>query len=165
MIKLQKKLTHKTTSLYLVATENGICGVHSKKQNIPSFKNNKDLKKIEDHLLLAEKQLTDYFKGKRKSFNIPLDLHGTSFQKKVWAELLKIPYGKTRSYKEIAVDLKDSHASRAVGTANSKNPVWIIVPCHRVIASNGSLGGYAGGINMKKNLLTLEKGVPYANQK
>ena len=101
-------------------------------------------------------QLDEYLRGERKEFEIPLDIQGTDFQKKVWRELLRIPYGETRSYKDIARALKDEKASRAVGTANGQNPLCIIVPCHRVIASNGSLSGYLGGLGMKKKLLSLE---------
>ncbi len=103
-------------------------------------------------------ELTEYFNSKRKTFDIPLELHGTDFQKKVWAELCKIPYGETRSYKEIAQAIGNEKACRAVGMANNKNPVVIIVPCHRVIGSNGSLTGYACGLEMKALLLQLEKG-------
>jgi len=101
-------------------------------------------------------QLNDYFNGKRKSFNLELDVEGTEFQKKVWNELLKIPYGKTVSYNDIAKKLGDKEAVRAVGHANGKNPVAIIIPCHRVIGSDGKLVGYAGGLWRKKWLLNFE---------
>ena len=86
-----------------------------------------------------------------------LDLEGTTFQKKVWAQLSKIPYGQTCSYKDIAKGIQNEKAVRAVGSANGKNPACIIVPCHRVIAHNGSLGGYSGGLKMKKTLLEIER--------
>ena len=108
------------------------------------------------YLFGAFVQLKEYFKGERKTFNLPLDLRGTEFQLKVWKQLQKIPYGKTFSYKQIAVALGDVNAARAVGTANGANPVPIIVPCHRVINADGSLGGYTGGIPMKQKLLELE---------
>lgn len=101
-------------------------------------------------------QLEEYFNGKRASFNLTVNPKGTEFQIKVWKELLKIPYGKTRTYLEQSKALGDIKAIRAVATANGKNPLWIIIPCHRVIGSNGSLTGYAGGIWRKKWLLALE---------
>lgn len=102
-------------------------------------------------------QLEEYFKGERQTFDIKLSAQGTVFQKKVWEELQKIPYGKTTTYKDIAQNIGNKNASRAVGMANNKNPIAIIIPCHRVIGSNGNLTGYAGGINIKKYLLDLEK--------
>ncbi len=102
-------------------------------------------------------QLTDYFEGKRKSFSFPYELRGTDFQKKVWNALCQIPYGETRSYKEIAIAVGNEKASRAVGMANNKNPITIAVPCHRVIGSYGKLVGYAGGIEMKRYLLAMEQ--------
>ena len=101
-------------------------------------------------------QLREYFSGKRKSFNVPLDLDGTDFQKKVWEELQKIPFGKTISYKTLSENLGDVKAIRAVGKANGQNPVAIIVPCHRVIGADGSLIGYACGLDIKEKLLQLE---------
>jgi methylated-DNA-[protein]-cysteine S-methyltransferase len=101
-------------------------------------------------------QLNDYFNGKRKSFNLLLDVDGTEFQKKVWNELMNIPFGKTVSYNDIAKKLGDKEAVRAVGHANGKNPVAIIIPCHRVIGSDGKLVGYAGGLWRKKWLLNFE---------
>ncbi len=102
-------------------------------------------------------QLKEYFDGTRKEFDIPYELVGTEFQKKVWKELLKIPYGETISYKELAIRIGNERAQRAVGGANNKNKLAIIVPCHRVIGSNGSLVGYASGVDVKKMLLELEK--------
>ena len=102
------------------------------------------------------RQLQEYFAGTRKSFSIPLDLQGTDFQKKVWNVLLSIPYGETRSYSDIARAIGKPDAVRAVGAANGRNPLSIIVPCHRVIGQNGSLTGYAGGLEIKKMLLDLE---------
>ncbi|MFY7992610.1 MAG: methylated-DNA--[protein]-cysteine S-methyltransferase, partial [Bacteriovoracaceae bacterium] len=107
----------------------------------------------------AKKELEEYFSGKRRNFDIPLDVDGSDFQKKVWNQLQKIPYGKTCAYKDIATKLRDPNASRAVGTANGKNPLWIVVPCHRVITASGSLGGYAGGLEMKTKLLQLESNI------
>lgn len=104
------------------------------------------------------KQFSLYFDGKLKKFDHPLDLRlGTPFQQKVWKKLLTIPYGKTRSYKWLAQAIKNPQASRAVGNANGKNPLSIIIPCHRVVKEDGELGGYTGGINVKRFLLSLEK--------
>ncbi len=108
------------------------------------------------YLFGAFNQLREYFFGERKKFNLPLDLEGTDFQKKVWKELQKIPYGKTISYKILSAKIGNVKAIRAVGKANGENPAAIVVPCHRVIGSNGSLTGYAGGLDIKEKLLLLE---------
>jgi len=102
-------------------------------------------------------QLNEYFTGKRTEFDLPLAPDGTEFQKKVWAALKQIPYGQTRSYKDIAKAVGNEKATRAVGMANNKNPIAIVIPCHRVVGADGSLVGYAGGLDMKKSLLELEK--------
>ncbi len=104
----------------------------------------------------AYKELSEYFEGKRKQFDIPYKLTGTDFQKKVWSALCDIPYGETRSYKDIAAAVGNPKASRAVGMANNKNPITVIVPCHRVIGASGKLVGYAGGLTMKEFLLDME---------
>ncbi|RED48877.1 methylated-DNA--[protein]-cysteine S-methyltransferase [Seonamhaeicola aphaedonensis] len=101
-------------------------------------------------------QLNEYFEGSRKQFSLKLNPQGTDFQKKVWKQLEKIPYGKTLSYLEISKLLGDSKAIRAVANANGKNPLWIIIPCHRVIGSDGRLTGYAGGLHRKQWLLNHE---------
>lgn len=103
------------------------------------------------------KQIKEYLEGKRKIFDIPIKMEGTEFQKKVWKELTKIPYGETRSYKQIAEGIGKPKASRAVGMANHNNPIAIIVPCHRVIGTNNKLVGYAGGLDIKEKLLKIEK--------
>lgn len=108
--------------------------------------------------LAVFQELDEYFQGKRKNFDIPLRTHGTPFQEKVWAALRAIPYGEVRSYKEVAEAIGHPKAYRAVGMANNATPIFIIVPCHRVIGSDGSLTGYGGGLPMKKALLSLEKG-------
>lgn len=105
----------------------------------------------------AKRQLDEYFQGKRKSFDLPLAPSGTQFQQKVWNALCTIPYGETRSYKEIAAQIQNPKGCRAVGMANNRNPIMIIIPCHRVIGSNGSLVGYAGGLDIKQWLLAHEK--------
>ncbi len=104
----------------------------------------------------AFRQLAEYFAGKRRNFTLKLRPAGTPFQQKVWRELEKIPYGETRSYSEIAAAIGNPGASRAVGMACHRNPVAIVIPCHRVVGKNGTLTGYAGGIDVKKRLLTLE---------
>jgi methylated-DNA-[protein]-cysteine S-methyltransferase len=101
-------------------------------------------------------QLKEYFNRERKDFDVPIDLRGTEFQKAVWKELRKIPYGKTISYKELAIKLGGENKSRAVGQANALNPAPIVVPCHRVINADGSLGGYSCGLEVKEKLLELE---------
>jgi methylated-DNA-[protein]-cysteine S-methyltransferase len=108
-------------------------------------------------LVKTERQLGEYFAGKRKVFSIALDLHGTRFQKDVWEALLAIPFGETRSYGQLAKQLGNPRATRAVGAANGRNPVSIIVPCHRVIGSSGKLTGFAGGLDAKSHLLSLEE--------
>lgn len=107
-------------------------------------------------LLEAERQLQDYFAGKREKFEMKLNFNGTEFQQKVWAALLTIPFGETRSYAQIAEQIGNPSAVRAVGAANGKNPISIIAPCHRVIGSNGKLTGFAGGMEAKAFLLKLE---------
>lgn len=101
-------------------------------------------------------QLTQYFQGRRTRFELPLDVEGTPFQKAVWNELLRIPYGETRSYGEIAKAVGRPGAARAVGMANHDNPIAVVIPCHRVVGRDGSLTGYAGGLHLKAQLLSIE---------
>lgn len=114
---------------------------------------------IPETLVDAVYQLQEYFKGERKTFDLDLNPEGTKFQKRVWEALLDIPFGKTLSYLELSKNLGDVKAIRAVAAANGKNPLWIVVPCHRVIGSDGSLTGYAGGLHRKKWLLAHESPV------
>lgn len=107
-------------------------------------------------LLEAQRQLGEYFAGQRKVFDLPLDFAGTPFQREVWAALLTIPYGQTRTYRQLAEQLGKPSATRAVGAANGRNPLSIIAPCHRVIGSDGTLTGFAGGLAAKAFLLELE---------
>ena len=107
-------------------------------------------------LLQTEQQLGEYFAGKRTAFSINLDMVGTEFQKRVWEALLTIPYGETRTYADIARQIGRPNAFRAVGAANGRNPLSIVTPCHRAIGSNGALTGFAGGLDSKQYLLTLE---------
>lgn len=139
----------KIGDLYISANDECIIGISTQKP-----------KSDEKETTLTKKafqQLEEYFEGKRKSFDLPLKLEGTEFQKRVWQELMKIPYGKTVSYKELAKSVGNEKACRAVGMANNKNKIMIVIPCHRVVGSNGDLTGYAGGLNMKRYLLDLEK--------
>ncbi|MEG1697356.1 MAG: methylated-DNA--[protein]-cysteine S-methyltransferase, partial [Acinetobacter sp.] len=106
-------------------------------------------------LLRVKKQLEQYFAGQRQQFDLPLDFQGTDFQQQVWQALLTIPYGEKRSYKDIAVQIGNEKAVRAVGAANGRNPISIIAPCHRVIGSSGALVGFAGGLDKKQILLSL----------
>lgn len=104
----------------------------------------------------AIEELDEYFRGQRTVFDVPLSLNGTEFQKTVWRALQRIPYGETKSYSDIAIMVNNPKAVRAVGMANNKNPIMIMVPCHRVIGKNGKLVGYAAGLDVKKKLLELE---------
>ena len=145
--------------LTLVASDAGLAAVLWENDNprrVPLAVNGDDPK----HPVLreTEKQLKEYFAGKRTAFDLPLDFHGTDFQKKVWRALLKIPFGQTRSYGQIARALGKPSAMRAVGAANGRNPISIIAPCHRVIGKDGQLTGFAGGLKAKAQLLALEAG-------
>ena len=114
------------------------------------------LEQSDDALRPYRDELAEYFAGKRRVFSVPLDLRGTDFQLQCWNALLDIPYGETRTYRDIAQKIGHPHAFRAVGMANNRNPIAIIVPCHRVIASDGTLCGYGGGLDLKRRLLELE---------
>ncbi|MFY8275463.1 methylated-DNA--[protein]-cysteine S-methyltransferase [Pseudoalteromonas sp. SSDWG2] len=105
----------------------------------------------------AKQELSEYFAGERTHFSVPLDVKGTAFQQQVWSSLCKVNFGATASYADIARDINNPKAVRAVGAANGRNPISIIVPCHRVIGSNGTLTGYAGGVERKQWLLAFEK--------
>lgn len=137
-------------SAKLEGNENGLNTVTVLEQDEP------ESKIIPDVLIDAAYQLNEYFEGKRRNFDLLLNPEGTEFQKKVWSLLSEIPYGKTVSYLELSKRLGDVKAIRAVASANGKNPLWIIIPCHRVIGSDGSLTGYAGGLHRKKWLLNHE---------
>lgn len=134
----------------LEGDENGICKIWVLDEELPVTK------KTPAPLENAALQLTEYFDGKRNTFDFQLNPQGTDFQKKVWKALLEIPFGKTTSYQELSIKLGDVKAIRAVASANGKNPLWVVVPCHRVIGSDGSLTGYAGGLWRKKWLLEHE---------
>lgn len=135
--------------ILIIESDNSIVGVH--------FYDNAEF--CDDTPLLREtiKQLDEYFRGSRREFSVPLRAKGSEFQQSVWQALTDIPFGETRSYGEIARAVGNPKASRAVGMANNKNPIGIIVPCHRVIGANGKLVGYAGGLDKKSYLLQMEK--------
>jgi len=136
-----------------IAEENGaVCGISFKNSKIPKGYEEKETPLLRE----TAKQLDEYFNKKRKVFDLPIILHGTDFQIKVWEALQTIPYGKTCSYGQLADMIKNQKACRAVGMANNRNPIAVIVPCHRVIGKDGSLTGYAGGLNLKQQLLNLE---------
>ncbi|MDZ7877954.1 MAG: methylated-DNA--[protein]-cysteine S-methyltransferase [Saprospiraceae bacterium] len=135
--------------LEIQCTEQGVRGVNFVEER--HFETNENA-----HNQLVVTQLTEYFKGTRTVFDVPFDLEGTPFQQRVWRALLTVPFGKTRSYMDISRALGDAKAIRAVGTANGSNKIAIIIPCHRVIGSDGSLTGYAGGLYRKKWLLDFE---------
>jgi methylated-DNA-[protein]-cysteine S-methyltransferase len=137
-------------SAKLEGDENGLNSVTVLEQDEP------ESKIVPEVLVDAVYQLNEYFEGKRQNFDLLLNPEGTEFQKKVWSLLSEIPYGKTISYLELSRRFGDEKAIRAVAAANGKNPVWIIIPCHRVIGSDGSLTGYAGGLHRKKWLLNHE---------
>ncbi len=105
----------------------------------------------------AARQIDEYLHGQRMSFHLPLNPQGTSYQKSVWSALQRVHYGETRTYKQIAEDIGKPKSCRAVGLANNKNPIAIIIPCHRIIGSNGKLVGYAGGLDIKEKLLSIER--------
>jgi methylated-DNA-[protein]-cysteine S-methyltransferase len=157
MIYACKTMTSPVGELKLVASDKGLTAILWENDDPdrirlgPVFED-----KNHPVLIETEKQLKDYFAGKRKSFSLKLDFKGTEFQKKVWAALLDIPFGETRSYGQIAKSIGSAKAVRAVGAANGKNPISIIAPCHRVIGANGKLTGFAGGLETKAQLLELE---------
>jgi O-6-methylguanine DNA methyltransferase len=149
-------------SVYAAATELGICRLDfSREKDFFDWikKNFKEYELVHDEskFLQVKEELEAYFKKEKRNFDIEMDLIGTKFQKEVWNQLTKIPYGKTVCYEDIAVAVGGKNYCRAVGGAINKNPVIILVPCHRVIGKDGSLVGFAGGIDLKKKLLELEK--------
>ena len=142
-------------ALLLAATETGLHAIYFDGRKPPPHKDQVWIES-EESLRAYRNQLDEYFLGNRKEFTCPLDLSGTEFQKRCWDALCKIPYGKTCSYGVLAKAVGSPRAFRAVGQANHHNPVPIIVPCHRVIGSNGTLTGYGGGLSIKEKLLELE---------
>lgn len=152
-----KKIQTPVGQLTLVANDHALIAVLWENDD-PNRVKLSELNQNLDHSILneTEKQLIEYFAGHRIHFNLPLEFHGTVFQKTVWSALLNIPFGETRTYKEIAESIGNVKAVRAVGAANGKNPISIIAPCHRVIGTNGKLFGFAGGLENKQILLKLE---------
>ena len=161
-----KKIESPVGALNVAATEDGICWLDFADKSTADKHFKSFVKKLKAsiaqnnnlHINELETQLKEYFEGKRKEFTIPLIIVGTPFQKKVWAALQDIPYGATRSYKEQSTAIGMPKAVRAVANANGRNPISIVIPCHRVIGSNGTLTGYGGGLWRKKFLLELEAG-------
>ena len=157
-----KKYVHKIMpspigKLKLVASDDGLAAIlweQEKPNRVRLGTTTED--KTHPVLLKTERQLKEYFDGKRKSFEIELDSAGTDFQKQVWEMLLAIPFGETRTYGQLANQLGNPRATRAVGAANGRNPIAIIAPCHRVIGFSGKLTGFAGGLDAKAHLLNLE---------
>ena len=144
--------------LKLVASQKGLVAILWENDNADRVKLGTIEQDDDNEILLeTERQLLEYFAGKRQKFSLVLDFVGSDFQKAVWHALTEIPYGETRSYGEIARQLGNAKAMRAVGAANGKNPISIIAPCHRVIGASGELTGFAGGLKTKSFLLTLEK--------
>ena len=138
---------------YIEGDADGLQIVSITNDPIPS-----DFVSIPEDLVTIVQQLADYFTGKRTVFDLKLNPKGTDFQKRVWDELLNVPFGRTMSYLDLSRRLGDEKAIRAVAAANGKNPIWLIIPCHRIIGSDGSLTGYAGGLWRKKWLIEFEKG-------
>ena len=153
-----KKMSSPIGTLKLVASDNGLVAILWENDS-PRRVRLGEMVEEEQHPVLVETegQLKEYFAGKRKTFSVALDMRGTRFQRDVWEALLAIPFGETRSYGQLAKQLGNPRATRAVGAANGRNPVSIIVPCHRVIGSSGKLTGFAGGLDAKAHLLGLEK--------
>lgn len=151
-------------NIFLAATEKGLCylstQVHTMNEaqkHLKKYMQNFIIQESDSKTIIYKKQLIDYFEGKRRQFDIPLDLYGTPFQQLVWRSLLEIPYGETTTYQDIGNKIGKPTAARAIGNAIGKNPLLIVVPCHRVIRKNGELGGFREGINLKKYLLEIEK--------
>lgn len=157
-------LKHKQWNMHIAATTEGLCYIGSPnapfeelvswvKKRLPSYTFTEDAEGLQPYAT----ELIDYLEGRRKEFTLPMDLHGTAFQQSVWIALQEIQYGQTVSYTYIAERIGKPKSVRAVGTAIGANPVLILVPCHRVIAKSGKLGGFRAGLEMKEQLLILEK--------
>jgi methylated-DNA-[protein]-cysteine S-methyltransferase len=145
--------------LKLVASDEGLVAILWENDRPRRVRLSEPVEQLEHPILVrTEKELGEYFAGKRNAFTVPLDMRGTSFQKQVWDALLGIPFGETRTYGQLANQLGNPKATRAVGAANGRNPLAILVPCHRVIGSSGKLTGFAGGLEAKAHLLKLEGG-------
>ena len=157
-----KNLDSPIGKLKLVASTKGLAAVLWENDN-PRRVRLDDLVEDAQHPILSrtEAELKEYFTGKRNVFTVPLDMKGTAFQRQVWQALLAIPFGETRTYGQLAIQLGNPRATRAVGAANGRNPVAVIVPCHRMIGFSGKLTGFAGGLDAKAHLLRLESGYEF----
>lgn len=166
MANVYKKIHSPVGELTLVANAQGLAAILWENDD-PNRVRFERLEQNDAHpvLLKTEHQLQAYFEGKLQQFDVALDFKGTDFQKQVWAALLTIPFGETRSYAQIAQQIGNPKAVRAVGAANGKNPISIIAPCHRVIGANGKLTGFAGGLEVKAKLLALEAVASSCQQK
>ena len=152
------EMTSPVGLLKLVANETALVAVLWENENPKRVRLAELIEQTHHPILLeTQKQLTEYFAGKRQQFDLPLDFEGTEFQQKVWQALLTIPFGETRSYRDIAEQIGNVKAVRAVGAANGKNPISIIAPCHRVVGASGKLVGFAGGLDNKEILLKIEQ--------
>jgi methylated-DNA-[protein]-cysteine S-methyltransferase len=157
MTLFYKEMESPVGKLKLVASSNALVAVLWEQERPNRVKLPAPKLDIEQPILLeAERQLKEYFSGRRTEFDLLLELNGSEFQKKVWRALREIPFGQTRSYLYLAKTIGSARAVRAVGAANGKNPLSIVVPCHRVVGANGSLTGFAGGLDVKAKLLALE---------
>jgi methylated-DNA-[protein]-cysteine S-methyltransferase len=153
-----KTIASPVGKLTLVASDKGLVAILWEKDRPGRVRLSEMVEEKDNSILVkTEQQLSEYFAGKRKAFSVALDMRGTRFQKDVWQALLAIPFGETRSYAQLAKQLGNERATRAVGAANGRNPISIIVPCHRVIGSSGKLTGFAGGLDAKAHLLGLEQ--------
>lgn len=157
--------------MFLAATEKGLCylstqvnTVNDAQMKLKKYLQSFTIKESDSKTILYKKQLIEYLEGKRRQFDIPLDLYGTPFQQLVWKSLLEIPYGETTTYQNIGNKIGKTTAVRAIGNAIGKNPLLIVVPCHRVIRKNGDLGGFREGLDLKKTLLELERKVKNSSQ-
>lgn len=157
-------LTHKDWNIYIAATEEGLCFVGSLNQDLNEL-NEWAIKRFRDVVLIENKdflqgytvEIIEFLEGDRQQFSLPMNFHGTQFQLEVWNVLNNIQYGETKTYKDIADMINNPKAVRAVGSAIGKNPLLIMIPCHRVIGKDGALTGYRGGLDMKKMLLKMEQ--------
>jgi methylated-DNA-[protein]-cysteine S-methyltransferase len=157
-VYVSKRINSPVGRIKLVASDKGLAAILWENDD-PDRVRIQNMTENDSHPVLveAEKQLKEYFGGRRRVFSMDLDFNGTDFQKKVWKTLLEIPWGETRTYSQIAEQIGNPKAVRAVGAANGKNPISIIAPCHRVIGASGRLTGYAGGLENKALLLRLEQ--------
>lgn len=146
-------------NITLLATPHGVSGIRFESHAIPALPRN-HYQPQNAILRQCSDQLREYFAGIRQQFTLPIAVHGTPFQQQVWQTLTTIPYGQTWHYQQLATAINQPKACRAVGAANGKNPLSIIVPCHRVITKSGQIGGYAGGVAIKQQLLALEQRFP-----